>query len=210
MASVGTLYHSYGPRSSRVYWLALELGVKLDLKLIELSKGEHKRPEFAAINPACKIPVFMDENVGTLTESTAICLYLLDKYDEGHKLGGAPGSKKRALVYQYSAMVTGSLDDVVIPVLLNKYVYPEAYRSAAVVQDGTKKYETELGPILETYVKGKQYLIGDEFSAADVIVGYSAAVASRAGLLASFPATAEFAQRVMARPFYLTATTAPK
>lgn len=60
-------------------WLLNELGLEYELHPVDLMQGEHRRPEFLALNPAAKLPVLIDGSV-VLTESAAIQLYLAEKH----------------------------------------------------------------------------------------------------------------------------------
>ena len=66
-------------RSIRARWTLQELGVDFEAITVDLGAGEHRRPEFLAINPAGKLPAFVDGDL-VLTESAAIVLYLAEKY----------------------------------------------------------------------------------------------------------------------------------
>src|SRR5688572_24252019 len=67
--------------SIRVVWMLRELDVEFELATIDPTKGEHRQPEFLALNPAGKLPVLVDGDF-ILTESVAIVLYLAEKYLE--------------------------------------------------------------------------------------------------------------------------------
>ncbi len=72
--------YEFGPtRSIRARWALQELGVDFEPITVNLVAGEHRRPEFLAINPAGKVPVLVDGDLA-LNESVAIVLYLADKY----------------------------------------------------------------------------------------------------------------------------------
>src|SRR5262245_42115757 len=74
--------YEFGPtRSIRARWTLQELGVDFESVTVNLIAGEHRRPEFLALNPAGKLPVLVDGDV-VLTESVAIPLYLGEKYPE--------------------------------------------------------------------------------------------------------------------------------
>jgi glutathione S-transferase len=73
------LYEFAPTRSIRVRWMLQELETPFDAIPVDLRKGEHRRPEFLAINPAGKLPVLVDDGV-VLTESIAILLYLAEKF----------------------------------------------------------------------------------------------------------------------------------
>lgn len=76
--TVGTLYFSPNTRSVRVYWLILELKIDVEIKEVNLNRGENRNPEYLKINPAGKVPSFVDNDV-SLFETSAICLYLVSK-----------------------------------------------------------------------------------------------------------------------------------
>lgn len=68
-------------RSIRVLWTLRELDVEFEFINVDPTKGEHRRPEFLAVNPAGKLPVLVDGDF-ILTKSVAIVLYLAEKYPE--------------------------------------------------------------------------------------------------------------------------------
>lgn len=73
--SVGTLYFSYGTRASRTYWAALEMGLDIDLRHVNLTEGEHKSEYFQRETGGISVvPIFKDESL-TMSESVAILLY---------------------------------------------------------------------------------------------------------------------------------------
>jgi glutathione S-transferase len=74
--------YEFGPtRSIRVRWTLQELGVEFEPVTVNMLAGEHRPPEFLAINPAGKLPALVDGDL-VLTESIAIVLYLAEKYPE--------------------------------------------------------------------------------------------------------------------------------
>jgi glutathione S-transferase len=73
------LYEFAFTRSIRARWTLQELGVDFEAITVNLQAGEHRRPEYLAINPAGKLPALVDGDL-VLTESAAIVLYLGEKY----------------------------------------------------------------------------------------------------------------------------------
>ena len=69
------LYEFAPTRSIRARWTLQELGVDFEAVTVNLMAGEHRTPEFLAINPAGKLPVLVDDDL-VLTESVAIAVYL--------------------------------------------------------------------------------------------------------------------------------------
>jgi len=207
------LYHSWKTRSSRVYWLCLELGIDVELKMVTLTKGENRTPEFLKLNPAGEIPVLVDGDL-VIADSSAIILYLLDKHDKSGKLGGLPGSAQRAHLYRWAFYCCSRADDNVILTLLHSMVYPEAKRNPAIAAE-KKKYV--LDHVIPVFVEGlgKNQYFGakhDEFTADDVVVGYILGVANMIGLLAEDRCAPlrEYLGRVTSRPTFAKATTEPK
>ncbi len=88
------LYEATKTRSARCRWLLQELNVPFEGIKVQLSQGEHKKPEFLKINPYGRVPVLVDGDL-VLSESIAICLYLADKYAD-KKLIPPPGTPERA------------------------------------------------------------------------------------------------------------------
>ncbi|XP_031639307.1 glutathione S-transferase 1-like, partial [Contarinia nasturtii] len=86
MSSKPILYmHTFSPPSRAVLLTAAELGVELECKVIELLKSEHKSPEFIKLNPQHTIPL-LDDNGVLITDSHAICGYLVGKYGKDDRL----------------------------------------------------------------------------------------------------------------------------
>jgi len=205
----GTLYHSWGTRSSRALWMSLELGVELQLKDIQLSKGDHKSADYLKINPNGVIPAFQDDKV-TLYESTAICYYLLDKYDKDDKFAGARGSKERANLYKLTAFAISTVDDAVVGYALNTMFLPEQMRNAQKAEESKKAFHDKVVPVLEKELGDQKYFNGDRFTAVDVVVGYILGVANRCQLLETHAKLKAYVERLAGGTKLLKAITAPK
>jgi len=72
------LYHFPSPNPQKVHFALLELGLECEIVPVDLTKGEHRKPEFLALNPYGRVPVVRDGDL-TLWESHAILAYLGDK-----------------------------------------------------------------------------------------------------------------------------------
>ena len=75
------LYYTPRTRSSRPRWMLEELEIPYELVRVDLSAGEHRKPEYLAINPYGAVPALVDGEV-KLFESAAICAYLADKHPD--------------------------------------------------------------------------------------------------------------------------------
>jgi glutathione S-transferase len=72
------LYYARQTRASRARWMLEEIGEPYELVRLDLSKGEHKRPEYLKIHPHGAVPALVDGET-SMFESAAICAYLADK-----------------------------------------------------------------------------------------------------------------------------------
>jgi len=75
------LYGFAPTRTIRALWMLRELDLDFEYVQVDLTKGEHRRPEFLAVNPVGKVPVLVDDDL-VLSESVAIVLYLAEKYPQ--------------------------------------------------------------------------------------------------------------------------------
>lgn len=196
------LYHSKQTRSVRPRWLLEELGVPYDLVALDMSKQEHKSPEYLKIHPHGALPALVDGDV-TLIESAAICAYLADKFPEKH-LAPPVGSPARGPYYQWMVYTIGTMEPPIMDVFLNTVMLPEAERSPAKVEAGRQGWKT-VAEVLSKALQGKQYLLGDQFTAADVMVGSTLAWGQFLGLLDGFPVLQEYVGRIASRPAFLKA-----
>src|SRR4249920_1038345 len=74
-----TLYHAAPSRSSVVHWMLEELGEPYDTRILNLKVGDHRKPEYLAINPMGKVPAVKHGDT-VITEVSAICTYLADEF----------------------------------------------------------------------------------------------------------------------------------
>ena len=193
------LYHVPQSRSVRPRWLLEELGVPYETVTLSLSDGSVKTAEYLKTHPHGAVPALEDDGI-TMFESAAICLYLADKYAD-KKLAPPVGSKERAAYYQWIVYTMATLEPPVLQVFLNTVQLPEEQRSAKVAEEGRKKFK-EVAAVLTKALEGKQYLLGDQFTAADVMIGSTIGWASFMGLLEGFPVLQQYVQRLMQRPAY--------
>ena len=141
------LYGGALSRATIVQWYIEELQVPYEYELLDMQAEAHKQPEFLAINPMGRVPAIVDGDF-LLWESGAILLYLAEKY------GKIPSSlEQRALVTQWVLFANATLG-------------PAIFVKENLVRE-TPSLLTALNQILEQ----QPFLLGDQFSVADVAVG---------------------------------------
>ena len=195
-----TLFHSAQSRSVRPRWLLEELGVPYDVKRLNLQSGDQKTPEYLKINPNGAVPALVDGDV-KLFESAAICEYLADKFPEK---GLAPrvGTAARGYYYQWIHFAMSGLEPPLLTIFLHTVMKPEGERIPQLVAPAREQLKAALG-VLEQALTGRTVLVGDDLTAADVLVGSTLAWAQMLGLIdASTPAIAAYMGRLMGRPAF--------
>ncbi|MBK6693823.1 MAG: glutathione S-transferase family protein [Myxococcales bacterium] len=194
-----TLHGVPGTRSTRAQWLLEELGVPYEHHKLDFMKGEHKGEAHLARHRHGLVPS-MDLGTGPMIESAAMCLALAD-FHENKLLAPKPTSPARARYYEAIVYAISTLDECVIPLYFHKKVLPEAQRDAQVIaaKEPTWKVAAD---VLTDRLGDKPYLCGQDFTAADVVVGYDLVLALEIGLLKNHLKLADYTQRLMARPAF--------
>ena len=193
------LYHSPRSRSVRPRWLLEEIGAPYELITLDMSQGQQKSPDYMKIHPHGAVPSLVDGDVA-LFESAAICMYLADKFPE-KRLAPAVGTPARGLYYQWMVYSMATLEPPVLQVFLNTVMLPEAQRSVAAAEEGRTKF-AEVARVLSQALTGKTFLLGEQFSAADVMIGSTLSWGQFMGLLNGHPVLEGYVKRLAARPAY--------
>jgi glutathione S-transferase len=162
-------YHPASTTSRIVQLFALDQGIDLDYKLVDLFTGEHLKPDFARINPNCLVPVLEDGDF-RLTESSAILKYLADK-------AGSPAYPKdlkaRARVNEMMDWFNANFYKDFAYGLIYPQTFPHHKRPSEEIQSGTldwgKQKTLAWLKILDESLIGpnKAYLCGDKITLAD-------------------------------------------
>ncbi|HVP31252.1 MAG TPA: glutathione S-transferase family protein [Myxococcota bacterium] len=189
--------YEFGPtRSIRARWTLQELGVDFESVEVDLPKGEHRHPDFLKLNPAAKIPVLVDGNL-VVTESIAIVLYLAEKYADKGLLPADLAERSQA--YRWLLFVTTELEQPLWRMARHERLYPETDRLPADI-DLARRDFTELAPVLEEHMKGREFVVGDRVGVVDFVTAYTLDWANEVGLLEGFPTLRAYMERMLARP----------
>src|SRR6185436_11837881 len=164
-------FHPVSTTCRPIMLFAAESGIALDYELVDLFTGAQYKPEYAAINPSCQVPVLEDGDF-RLTESSAILKYLAEKTNSP----AYPAElRKRARVNEVMDWLnTGFYRDCSYG-----YVYPQIFpfmkRSDDRVQAGTVEYGREKAlnwlKVLDQSILGprNRFLCGDQLTIADYL-----------------------------------------
>ena len=157
-----TLYHAAPSRSSIVLWMLEELGQPYELKLLSLKQGDNLKPEYLAINPMGKVPALRHGDT-VITEAAAICTYLADEFPQA-KLNVPIGTPRRGVYLKW--LFFGP--SVIEPAMTDR-AYPRK-ENPRVASLGWRDFDTVLDIVSKAVAKGP-YLMGEQFTAADVVIG---------------------------------------
>jgi glutathione S-transferase len=157
-----TLYHAIPSRSSIARWMLEEVGEPYAIKRLDLQRGENREPAYLAVNPMGKVPAIDHDGV-VVTEAAAICAYLADAFPQA-KLNAPVGDPRRGPYLKWLFFGPSCVE----PAITDR-AFPrkeEAQRSTL----GHGDYDTVIDVLAKGVARGP-FILGDQFTAADVIIG---------------------------------------
>ena len=154
------LYWAPRSRSFTALWLMEETGQPYERVLTDITAGAQKTPEYLAINPMGKVPALADGDA-TLAEAAAICAYVAERYPEA-RLAPPPGDPARAKYLYWLFFSPGCIEPAIVQLATKIEMNPVAagWGEAQRVFD-----------VLDAAVSKGPWILGDTFSAADVVIG---------------------------------------
>lgn len=185
-----TLFHSPNTRSSGALILLEELGADYQLHVLNMKAGEQRSAEYLAINPMGKVPA-LKHGDALITEQVAVFLYLADLYGD---VGLAPpigdplrGPYLRWMVYYGSCFEPAVVDRA------------QKNQPAPPSMSPYGDYDTMLNTLTDQLAKGP-YLLGEKFTAADVLWGSALTWTTMFGVVPKLPVIQAYIDRINARP----------
>ena len=195
------LYFAPRTRAVRIRWLLEELGIPHELERVEF------RPQptpFAQATPSGKIPVLVDGDV-VIGESGAILEYVLETHGNG-RLAPAIGSRQRGEFLQWVHFAESTAFAPLGVLIWHGMYRGDADRVPEAIDAARERAHSALA-VLERHLSTREHLLGAEFSAADIMVGFTVAAAQFLGLLDSrYPFTAAYLGRLVGRSAFQRAT----
>lgn len=180
----------------RVAWVLEELGEPYELTVITREEGRGE--EHRARHPLGRVPVLEDDE-GFLFESAAICLHLADLHPEAGLIP-APGTRERALVYQWTVFAPAEVEGPLLEAAIYAERDPERAASAR------RRFDATAAAVSDALGEG-EYLVGGRFTVADVLVGTALAFTARAGFADELPGNVKaYLARLAARPAFVRAS----
>lgn len=190
------LHHLVVGRSVFTAWLLEELGLDYELKIYHRLETRRAPAELRDIHPLGKSPV-IEVDGQVIAESGAIAEYLLERFDAEHRLSPSTDDwQERARFLQWLHYPEGSAFAPMLMILLKL----SSGQSLGAFADEWAAQEAglHLGYLTDT-LSGQDFILGDEFSAADVGLSYIVSLADRLQLLEPYPTLADYLARTTDR-----------
>jgi glutathione S-transferase len=157
-----TLYHAAPSRSSIALWMLEEVGEPFDIHLLSFKKGETRTADYLKVNPMGKVPALKHGDV-VVTEAAAICTYLADAFPQA-KLNVPIGDPRRGPYLRWLFFGPTCVEAAIMDRSFPRTGEPP--RQAL----GYGDHESVMNVLSEAVQRGP-YLLGERFTAADVVIG---------------------------------------
>ena len=185
------LYYMPRTRSSRVLWLLEEIGAPYDLTEI---RGAQRRSDAHLLrHPLGRVPALELADGAMMFESAAICLQLADLHPDAGLIGPV-GSTERGLVYQWVVFAVSELEGPLFRWIREL--------GEGIVDSPARERFAEAAAAMQSVLAGREWLVDDRFSVADVMCASVLQGANARGLLKPWPALEDYVRRSEARPAY--------
>jgi glutathione S-transferase len=185
-----TFFHAPQTRSGATRALIEELGVKVDMQVLNLKAGDTRKPEYVAVNPMGKVPAIRHGDA-LITEQPAVMMYLADLYPET-RLAPPIGDPLRGPYLRWMVFYGSCFEPAVIDKSMERDPAPLAMSPYG-------DFETMLGTLTDQLDRGP-YLLGETFSTADVLYGTALNWMTQFKLVPELPVIRAYIDRVISRP----------
>jgi len=186
------LYWAPNSRSLTVVWMLEELGVPYERVLVDIRSGEQDKPAYRAIHPMGKVPALVDGDM-TVSEQGAICVWLADRFPE-RKMAPAIDDPARGSYLRWMFFEGNCIE----PAFTEKANGWNTKKS----QVGWGGYELVVD-VLDRALKQGSWIMGDHFTAADVMIGSAVNFGLAVNILEKRPSFEAYVARIAARPAFI-------
>lgn len=183
-------YFAPRSRAGTALWMLEELGVPYRMQILNLQNADQKAPDYLAINPMGKVPA-IKHGSAVITEVAAICCYLADEFPEA---GLAPpiGDPRRGTYLRWLFFSPSCIE----PAMTDK-AFQHAAKPASTV--GYGDFDTVMD-VAAGAVSNGDYLLGGQFSAADVVLGSTLRYGMMFAIIPKRPEFEAYTARLAERP----------
>ena len=203
------LYHFPATRSARVKWMLHEVvGDAFEVENVALYEGVQYSAEFLRRNPNHCVPVLEitwdDGTTQQMLESAAMVAFLADAYPAAGLTPSPERSYARADYLQMLHFASSWMDMMLWQIRIHEHVLPLGERDARTIARYRKKFTDEVEPQVTRRVEHTPYICGDQFTAADCVVGHCVMWARGYGLCRD-EVFRDYLSRLSKRPAFVAA-----
>lgn len=191
------VYGCANTRSHRAVWALEEAGAVCEYHKVDVFTGAGRNPDYLALNPGGKVPALVNGDL-ILTESAAICTYIGDSFPDSG-LVPLEGSLERAKYYQWCFFVLSELEQPLWTIAKHRFALPEKRRAPAVIETAVWEFGVA-AKVLATGLGDQEYLVGNRFTAADILAAHTLAWACAFDLPFGHAKLDAYVDRLQARP----------
>jgi glutathione S-transferase len=189
------VHHLNESRSQRILWLLEELGLPYEIAFHQRNAETRLAPpELIAVHPLGKSPVIVDDGL-TVFESGAIIDYLIRRHGGG-RLAPDPSSPDYDRYQMWLHYAEGS---AMLPLMINMYVMRLGEAGAPLQPRIQSEVSNHLSYVDEA-LKGRDFIVGDSLTGADIQMSFIAEVAKAFGILPKYPSLQAWIEKLHARP----------
>jgi glutathione S-transferase len=183
-----------------VIWTLEELGVPYSLEPLEFTTEALRSPSYLKLHPLGQVPVIEDGGL-VMIESGAIVEYILEEYGEG-RLAPAPRTAQRPVYLQWFHFGETVVARHVGEIVRNRFGKTPETRVEAIVTEARERLR-EAFLVVDRALSGKAFIVGDDFTAADIMLSYGITMAKIVGELPKDLANVgAYLERLKGRPAY--------
>jgi glutathione S-transferase len=194
---------TYSPNGKRVRIGAAELGIELEPVVLDYTRGEHRSPDYLALNPMGKWPTLQDGDL-ILWESPAILLHLAHK-KPGVLWPSDPAAQADTMRWLF--FTASHLDPYFTTLVVERFIKPrrgEPSDEAALA--GAEAWLARFVPVVEEHLRGRPFLVG-RFGLADITMGCTLELSPLVRYdLSKYPEINRWLAGLQARPTWIETT----
>lgn len=164
------IYHAPRTRGIRPIWTCEELGLDYQVVPVDFSAEYRATEAWRKMNPVGKVPVLIDGEL-KMFESGAMVQYLVDRYDAGSTLQPQAGTPEHALYLQWSWFAESTFARPLGEIVNHGRVFADAANPDAIEEMQARAWLCVTA--LQESLEGREWILGETFSAADIMLGYS-------------------------------------
>lgn len=162
------IYHAPGTRGFRVIWACEELNTPYEVVPVDFSPAYRATPEWRRMNPVGKVPVMVEGEL-TMFESGAMMQYVIDCHGNG-RLQPPVGTPAHAQYLQWCWFAESTFARPLGEITNHRREFPQPIEACIEEMRNRARLCVEA---LDAHLEGKPYLLGGDFSGADIMTGYT-------------------------------------